>query len=303
MLTSDVPTKTSIQSVPGSRSNPVVRAGLPRSALTIRPDTVAGRSSAATAAAPGSSFQLSAPFSIHGSPSPLLRCRAPLPCEGRGAGVRALCRKEIVPTRSVVVGIVRPRHPVHDVAPARVVRSGVTAGQGPAFLRFRARTTLIPPLVVRIVRAGVPSLLEIHVAGCGRGVVALQCHLRAPPSLKTEVDVIESRFEVRGVLLHRNAVEPAGEPFLRRRVLADDVLLLDVFDHRIPGVGQPDFTRGQEIDALAIVFPDGAELTGPLLLDHEVDDLVELLMREIVGARDLHLPRCLQIAGGPAGGE
>ena len=35
MLTSAVPTKTSIQSVPGSKSSPVVSAGLPRSAFTI----------------------------------------------------------------------------------------------------------------------------------------------------------------------------------------------------------------------------------------------------------------------------
>ena len=80
------------------------------------------------------------------------------------------------------------------------------------------------------------------------------------------------------------------KPFLRERVLADDVLLLDVLDDRVPGVGQPDFAGGQEVDALAIVLPDGPELTGPLPLDHEVDDLVELLVGEVVGARDLHLP-------------
>ena len=139
MLTSDVPTKTSIQSVPGS-SSPVVSAGLPRSALTIRPDTVAGRSSAATAAAP--IFLVSVICAIVYPRSTLAACGV-TPLFGQGEGVgEALCRKEIVPARGVVVGIVRPCHPVHDVAPARVVRPGVAAGQRPAFLRLRARAAL-----------------------------------------------------------------------------------------------------------------------------------------------------------------
>ena len=52
MLTSAVPTKSSIQSVPGSKSSPVVSAGLPRSAFTILPDSVAGRAATGSAAMP-----------------------------------------------------------------------------------------------------------------------------------------------------------------------------------------------------------------------------------------------------------
>ena len=86
-------------------------------------------------------------------------------------------------------------------------------------------------------------------------------------------------------------------------VLADHVLLLDVLDHRVPGIGQPDLAGGEQVHALAVVFPDGPELARPLLFDHEVDDLIELLMGQVVGTRDLELAGMLQIASDPAWGE
>src|SRR3990172_7382132 len=100
-------------------------------------------------------------------------------------------REEVVPPFGVVVRVVRPHHPVHDVAPPLGERAGVATANGPTRLRILAGAALVPPLVVVELALGIGLLarLEVLLAGGRRRVVALRGHLGAPPALEAEVHI------------------------------------------------------------------------------------------------------------------
>ena len=132
-----------------------------------------------------------------------------------------LRRQEVVPPLRIVVGIVRPDHPVHDVAPARLERAGVAPADRPARFRLFVLAAKVPPLIVGVLALGsvLLSLRRYFSQVVGRRIVALRRHLRAPPSFEAEIHVIKRGLKIRRVLRDRHAVVPRREPSLGKAYL------------------------------------------------------------------------------------
>src|SRR2546430_5133953 len=217
----------------------------------------------------------------------------------------ALRREEVIPSLRIVVCVVRPHHPVHDIAPPLAEGAGVSPADRPPLLRLLALTSEVPPLVV--VEAplwiGLLASFQVRFASSSGRVVSLGRHLRAPPTLEAEIHVVDSRLEVWGILRYSDSVEPGREAFLGEGVLADHALLLYILHHGVPGVGQPDLAGGQHVDALPVVFPDSPELPLTLPFDEEVDDDVQFLARHVVASLNWGQVVLLHVTSAPTRGQ
>src|ERR1700730_1361733 len=150
-----------------------------------------------------------------------------------------LRRQEVVPPLCIVVRIVRPDHPMHDVAPALLKRPGVPTADRPAFLRRVAFPALVPPLIIGELAFGIGLLanLQIPLAGRRWRVIALRRNLRTPPTLEAEIHIVECGLQVGRVLSDCDPVEPRCEALLGESIFTNYSLFLHVLDHRIPSVG------------------------------------------------------------------
>src|SRR5256886_16662258 len=92
----------------------------------------------------------------------------------------ALRREEVIPSLRIVVCVVRPHHPVHDIAPPLAEGAGVSPADRPPLLRLLALTSEVPPLVV--VEAplwiGLLASFQVRFASSSGRVVSLGRHLR-----------------------------------------------------------------------------------------------------------------------------
>src|SRR5207247_9257330 len=111
-------------------------------------------------------------------------------------------REEVIPSLRIVVCVVRPHHPVHDIAPPLAEGAGVSPADRPPLLRLLALTSEVPPLVVVAAPLWIGLLARFQVRFASRRgrAVSLGRHLRAPPSLEAEIHVVDSRLEVWGIL-------------------------------------------------------------------------------------------------------
>src|SRR5690242_14479266 len=189
--------------------------------------------------------------------------------------------QELVPLLDDVVVLVRPLVPVGDVGRASGERAAVAqvAFLDAAVGRADPGLALVPEGVL----LGRHHLLDIG----GRRVVALLGDRDGGWTRHPVVGIGDHGILVAGAGDDRRADGPGAIAFLRHRVLRRLALRLHRHDGRLPGVADHHLARRHEVDQLAEIAPQRAELAALLLRDQELHRLVDLRLAGIAGIGDM----------------